>query len=554
MTYVETSGAPTRVGGVSLQVRGLTWTPLGRRGPVLDRVELSVAAGERVLVVGASGAGKSTLLRGLAGVLDVVEPGDLSGQVLIDGTSTRPGDGRVGLLVQDPSDARVAGTIGRDIAFGPENLGLPRAQIADRVAWALAAVDLPYGPGHAAAALSGGESQRLALAGVLALMPQVLLLDEPTSMLDDDSAARVRDVVSAVVDDTGATLVVVEHRIDGWVDLVDRLVVLGQGRGVIADGPVRRVLAEHREELLAAGIWVPGEPAPTPDSVDSAWCDPWLDLPTPGEALLGARGVRVVRRPRRGLRVVRAAEPDVVVLDGLDVDVAAGRSLALRGRSGAGKSTLLGVLLGLEGPTAGEVRAGPSYAPGPVLQPHRWSSRELAARVGWVPQRAQLTLTSNESVRDCLLATPRALGRLEGPRAAAAYARVDGLLETLGLGPLAHRNPHHLSGGELRRLAVAGALAHGPAVLGFDEPTVGQDRLTWAAVAGLMMSAREAGCAVLAGTHDAALARRCDATVTLRAGRVVPEPAPELVPGLVRDPVEDAVEDGARKRSPGAHP
>ncbi|GMA42222.1 ABC transporter ATP-binding protein [Mobilicoccus caccae] len=205
----------------ALEARGLTWTPLGQDDPILDGVDLRVEPGERVLLAGASGAGKSTLLRALAGVLGEAEAGDLDGQVRVDGEPVRAGDGRVGLVLQDPAVSLVAGRVGRDVAFGPENLGVPRAEIGERVAGALAAVDFPYGPEHRSAALSGGEAQRLALAGVLAMRPDVLLLDEPTAMLDDDSAAHVRDAVAGVVADRRVSLVVVEHRLDRWLGVGD---------------------------------------------------------------------------------------------------------------------------------------------------------------------------------------------------------------------------------------------------------------------------------------------------------------------------------------------
>ncbi|WP_040322208.1 ABC transporter ATP-binding protein [Austwickia chelonae] len=511
--------------GAAIDIRGLTWTPLGRRRPILDGIDLHVEPGERILIAGASGAGKSTLLRALAGVVDTVDPGTLTGTVTIDDDPTRAGDGRVGLLVQDPADARVAGTIGRDVAFGLENLGIPRTDIHPRIAAALAAVDIRYGPGHATSALSGGEAQRVALAGIIALRPRVILLDEPTSMLDDDSARAVRDAVVAAADEAGATLIVVEHRLTGWVDVVDRLVVLGADGRIIADGPVRRTLDEQTGELLTAGLWVPGAPAPEALALPEELCTPWPGVRvSAGQTLVTAEDVRVVHRPRRGLRVIRRAEPDVTALDGVDLTLTAGRAAALRGTSGAGKSTLLGVLTGIDRPTGGQVRADAAWADGAPSELHRWDSAQLAARVGWVPQRAELTITSTRSVRDCLLSTPHALGR-DVSDAGAAARRIDATLDVLGLARAASRHPYRLSGGELRRLAVAGALVHGPTLVAFDEPTVGQDRHTWAVVAGLVSSARTAGCAVVASTHDDLLTGLADDVHHLTRGRLRPRPA-----------------------------
>lgn len=497
---------------------------------MLDGVDLRIEPGERVLVVGASGSGKSTLLKALAGVLDAVEPGDLTGAVLVDGAPVVGGDGRVGLLVQDPADARVAGRIGRDAGFGPENLAVPRDELLRRVGWALEAVGIGYGVEHRADALSGGEAQRLALAGVLAMRPGALLLDEPTSMLDDTSAAAVREAVRRVVERTGATLVVVEHQLTGWLELVDRLVVLGAaGDDVVADGPVGAVLTEHGPALARLGIWVPGMADPDPVDVPATLVQPLVAHP-PGLVVLEARGVGVRRRERRGLTVLRRDPRIVTALDGVDARVRAGGLDVVIGPSGAGKSTLLLVLSGLDAPTHGRVVAHAAVARGAGADPARWTSKQLAARIGWVPQRAELTIVG-ASVAESILATGRALGlddRL-------AQRRAKGLLEVLGLGDLATRNPHQLSGGELRRLAVASGLAHGPDILACDEPTVGQDRHTWAAVAGLLGAAARSGVAEIVATHDPRLIALADGRQRLTGGRVSPDGG-DLVAGPGGDP------------------
>ena len=254
-------------------------------------MSLTLRPGERVLLVGPSGSGKSTLLRALAGLLETVDAGELTGAVTVDGVA--PGDrpGAVGLVLQEPGAGVVAASVGRDVAFGPENVRMPRADMAGAVASALAAVglgDLPLDT--PTSALSGGQTQRLALAGTLALDPSVVLLDEPTAMLDPASAQEVRDAVAALTSGEGRpgsvraprtghghpspTLVVVEHVLGPWVDLVDRLVVLSSDGLVVADGPVRETLASERDRLLAMGIWVPGAGPPEPLPVDAALVAP----------------------------------------------------------------------------------------------------------------------------------------------------------------------------------------------------------------------------------------------------------------------------------------
>jgi energy-coupling factor transporter ATP-binding protein EcfA2 len=480
-------------GGAAIQVRGLTWRPAGRRRPVLADFELSIPAGERVLLAGPSGAGKSTLLRAIAGLLLTADVGDLTGSVTIDGRPPQETPGQVGLLLQDPTAAVVAARVSRDVAFGLENTRVPRQQMPARVRRALAAARFPYAGDRGTRSLSGGETQRLALAGALALGPRVLLLDEPTSMLDAQHAAEVRRALLEVCSETGVTLVVAEHRLAPWVDHVDRCVVLdGDGR-VVADGPAAATLERHSVSLRHQGIWVPGARPPAPLRVDAALLEPRRALPV-GASLLEADSVEVrYRSPFGG----RRAEPGTLALAGVDCAVEAGRTVTLAGPSGAGKSTLLAVLAGLQRADAGTARVHPEYRGARGRDLVRLSSPELARCVAWVPQ-----LPEHGMVRSCvldeLLVTAQALRQ----PAAAARKRALALLELLGMADLAQARSHHLSGGEQRRLMVAAALVHGPAGLLLDEPTVGQDRITWAAVVGACLEAARAGAAVAVATHD----------------------------------------------------
>lgn len=496
-------------GGADVCVRGLSWRPARRRTPVLRGLDLSIAAGERVLVAGPSGAGKSTLLRAIAGLLATADSGDLSGSVEVDGRAVGQSPGLVGLLLQDPLAGLVAETVGRDVAFGLENSRVPREQIWPRVDAALRATGFPYAVGHPTSALSGGETQRLMLAGMLVLDTPVLLLDEPTSMLDPAAADDVRRALQAAVQTRGCTAVVVEHHLEPWVDFVDRLVVLGDGGEVIADGPVKQVLATAGPGLAAGGVWVPGLAPPRLLPVADELVRPAERGPA---ELLCATNVEVTMPA--SLTDPKAARR--VALDGVTAALHAGRALAVTGVSGAGKSTLVTVLAGLLRPTSGQVRSHPSLATARGPQPWRWRSRDLAARLSWVPQTPEHGVATS-SVLDEVLASARACGR----DMAVARRRALGLLEVFGLSHLTAASPYHLSGGEQRRLMVAAALAHGPYGVLLDEPTVGQDRRTWAAVIGAVSAARTAGCGVAVSTHDsAAVAAVANETVRLAGGRV----------------------------------
>ena len=483
-----------------LRAVALTWQPLGSDRPVLDGVSLRIGPGERVLLAGVSGAGKSTLLRAFAGVLEDHTPGELSGEVTVGGAPAVAGRGDVGLVGQQPFDSIVAETVGRDAAFGPENLGLPVTQIHDRIAEALDLVGFPHGPDRSTGALSGGQAQRLALAGVLAMRPDALLLDEPGAMLDAPSAARLRAAVADVVTSTGATLVVADHDISGWAGIVERLVVIHEG-DVLADGPFQEVLATHGARLLDAGLWVPGAPDPEPVAADLAGSAPR----EPGEIVVKARGIVVDRKPPLTLRSSRD-DRSQRVLDGVDVELRRGELVSLHGDSGAGKSTLLAALLGSLPVASGEVKAGGD-------DPAGLTSRQLAARVGWVPQFSE-SLVVGDTVLSSLTATALALGQ---PREDVQHT-ARRLLALVGLGGMENRHPLSLSGGEQRRLAVISSVLHSPGTVLADEPTVGLDRVAWAAVAGVLLAARNSGSGVLVATHDAALKKLADRRISLAEG------------------------------------
>jgi energy-coupling factor transport system ATP-binding protein len=495
-------------GGADVGVDRLTWTPARRKSPALVDVTFDIAVGERVLLAGPSGAGKSTLLRAMAGLLLTADHGDLAGSVHVSGRAAgaRPGD--AALLLQDPTAAVVAETAGRDVAFGLENCSVPRPQLWPAVKRALGEARFPYGVDRATSALSGGELQRLSLAGCVALGPSLLLLDEPTSMLDPRVADEVREAIRHVVRERRTTLVVVEHRLEPWLDFVDRLIVLEAG-GVIADGRPEAVLREHGARLATAGVWAPGTAPPRPLSVGA-------ESVAPSRAVTGTvvESERLSVTLRAGLVDRRARQ---VALREVDSTVDAGRVLAVTGSSGAGKSTLLGALGGVIRPSDGRVQAAAELATRRGRSPWRWTSRDLAARLAWAPQAAEHGIVAT-TVHDEV----RAAGRAIGARPAWLDARADALLDQLGLAHLAAASPYHLSGGEQRRLMVAAALAHGPAAVLLDEPTVGQDRNTWAAVLGALAAARDAGAGVALSTHDelAVEALKADA-VALEAGRRV---------------------------------
>jgi energy-coupling factor transporter ATP-binding protein EcfA2 len=481
---VSDSDFPTPVAGVRVRARDWSWRHAGRSRPAVTGLSFDIEPGERVLLLGPSGAGKSTLLSGLAGVLGGDEEGEQTGELLIDGRSPAESRGRIGLVLQDPDSQVVLARVGDDVAFGCENLGVPRDETWRRVGSALSAVGLDLPLDHPSSSLSGGQKQRLALAGALAMRPGLLLLDEPTANLDPEGVAEVRDAVARSLTGWTTTLVVIEHRVSVWQDLVDRVIVLDPDGGILADGAPDRVLSAEGERLAAAGVWVPGFPPARPLRLPGATA--------PGLELLRAASLGIGRghQKRRSL----PAEPG----SGIELSVDAGLATAITGINGAGKSTLALTLAGLLAPVSGSVEASERLSEGAGPHPHAWKSRQLLTRIGTVFQNPEHQFLA-ATVRAELAIGPRALGLPQGE----VNARVDGLLARLRLDKLAGANPFTLSGGEKRRLSVATVLATAPRVLVLDEPTFGQDSRTWQELVALFAELLEAGSSVVAVTHDA---------------------------------------------------
>ncbi|MCX2162840.1 ABC transporter ATP-binding protein [Corynebacterium auriscanis] len=501
--------------GAEIVLDNFGWRHAGRRDPAIAGINARIAPGEKVMLLGTSGAGKSTLLAGIAGVLGDVEEGEAHGHVTIDGELPQFCRGRVGMVLQDPDSQVIAARVGDDIIFGCENLGVDPAEMWRRARQAVRTVgldsidtDIEAVLARPTERLSGGQKHRLALAGVLAMQPGVIVLDEPTANLDPQATVEVRDAVIAAAKTTGATLVVVEHRVGTWVEHMDRAIVLGATDGetptshIIADGPIDQILRQHGEQLAASGMWVPGVP---------------IEL----EALDGGASTQKNLVTTHDLKIGWNANHPVQ--QELNLQLPAG-STVLTGDNGAGKSTLALTVAGLLRPVAGQVNArglmessGPGasgmMAGGDTLghrgapnfrrpsrhspHPHAWKSRDLVRRIGFVFQSPEHQFAAR-TVREELLLGPATVGM----DSAEAEQRADDLLAQLRLSRLAKANPYTLSGGEKRRLSVAAMLATRPRLLILDEPTFGQDRATFHTLVRLFQQLVEQEYSLLSITHD----------------------------------------------------
>ena len=461
-----------------IRADGLWFRYASRPQPAFADVSFEVEAGECLLVIGPSGCGKSTLALALAGLVPRELPGEWRGQLLVDGldpTTTAGSEiaARVGLVFQDPGSQLVMERVEDDVAFGLESRAWSRESMLARVPESLDEVGLAGLERRRTSRLSGGQQQRLALAGALAPRPGILVLDEPTANLDPPAARAFAARMTALRAARAVTMVLVEHRVDIAWSLADRVLALGPDGRPIDFGAPAAVLARSRDRLLAAGAWLPDEPAglsrrraaPPPGTPDGA--------AGPGPIVVAARAVRYAYDG-----------PDVI--QGVDLAVAAGERTVIVGTNGSGKSTLGRLLVGLLRPSRGQVRLDghdPSRLSPPALAQH-------AAYLFQDPEQQFVTLRVADEVTLGLDQTARR-------NAEALMDRID-----LPLALFGDRSPYTLSGGEQRRLSLATALVRHPRLLVLDEPTFGQDRRGHEALLQILAERVDDGAAVLAATHD----------------------------------------------------
>ena len=513
--------------GARIELNNFSWHHPGRPEPVINGLNLTINPGEKVLLLGTSGAGKSTLLHAIAGVLHDDDGESAGGTITINGQAPAEARGTAGMMQQDPESSIVMATVGNDVAFGPENLRVPREEIWGRVTEALTAVglnDLPLD--HPSSALSGGQKQRLGLAGILSMHPGAMILDEPTANLDPSGVQEVRDSILAAAEATGATLLVVEHRVSIWAPHMDRIIVLGEGGTITHDGAPDTVLTEARQELIDAGVWVPNYVPRAPQNATGEVAG--------GEALLRAENLSITRaqptpKQRRARRrtIKRLGDtPAPVPVDlpvlrgGINLTLHAGEHLSVLGPNGAGKSTLALTLAGLLTAPDGTLTAtdalrnydGGNHSGNQNSgeREHRahwdvptWTPAQMLSRIGYVFQEPEYQFIRG-TVREELELGPRRLAALtrEPLNEAELTERTNTLAHHLRLNHLLDANPFTLSGGEKRRLSVASALATAPKILILDEPTFGQDARTWAELVDLIRELLAGGTAVISITHD----------------------------------------------------
>ncbi|MBK9603002.1 MAG: ABC transporter ATP-binding protein [Anaerolineales bacterium] len=512
----------------------VTYKHYGKTAPALMDMNLTIQRGSFTLLVGPSGSGKSTLCMLLNGIIPQILGGKLTGTITVDGhdiakTPVQELAQSAGMLFQDPEWMFATLKVEDEIAFGPENLRRDPKQIIESVEKTLDFVGLQRLRKNLVWALSGGQTQKLGLASVVAMEPPLIILDEPTANLDPATTHSVHQLILKLRDEGKAVLLVTKD-LDEFMAEADDMILLAEGR-VVAQGAPRDVVAQHGDKMLELGVWLP-EPTeiglrlkadgkfnkPVPITVEEAvdvFADVKFNESKPDEKLVADPEILI-----HAENVEFTYSNNFKALRGVSFDIKQGEIVAIVGQNGAGKSTLSKLLVGLLKPTAGEMTMFGRSA-------KRWKVQDLANQIALVfqnPEHQFLCDTVREELAYSLLA--------QGiDDADVVNKRVEEMLARLDITDTADSHPFSLSAGAKRRLGVATMLIGGSAkLLIVDEPTYGQDRRLTERLIQLINNLRSEGITVLMITHDMRLVdAHIDRAIVMANGEKIFDGSPNML-------------------------
>lgn len=521
-----------------VKLEKLTYSYPHSDSQALSDVNLELEKGEFVLLVGSSGCGKSTLVRCLNRLVPEISGGSFSGRVLLRGKDLKKEKINrlaleVGMVFQNPETQLFCLTVAEDISFGPENLGLPRIEVLSRVEKALKAVRLEKLRDHFIFTLSGGEKQRTAIGGNLAMEPEILVLDEPTSDLDPAGTQEVLELLRRLNEEKQTTLILIEHKLDSVFEMADRMLVMDEGR-LIFDGKPFEILCREEETLKKLGIHPPqlieiarllgmdseASIAPSYENVLKRLAE-LLKVPAAKSQLESWKGQKLetstsILSSEDNLPHVRIEnlcyrlEDGSEILKNINLDIKNGEFLALLGHNGAGKTTLAGHLIGFFRPSCGRILLNGKDTEG-------YSTAQLSRKVGYLFQNPDSQIFMDSVIKEIRFGLETV-----GIPEEEIEKRVNESLEIMELSAYKNRHPHSLSRGQRQRLAVASILAIEPDLLVLDEPTTGQDRGHIFKFLDKIRELKKLGKTVILITHDMELvAEYAERVVVMKQGRIL---------------------------------
>ncbi|SDI26398.1 ABC transporter ATP-binding protein [Natribacillus halophilus] len=505
--------------------------------PTVQDITAFFRSGSRSLILGPSGVGKSTLILALNGIIPQSLDAEVSGEIAIGdvhpqhqtvGEMSR----KVGILFQDPETQFCMYSVEEEVAFGLENLQVPREKMEPVIHDSLQNAGLLHVRQEPIHALSGGMKQKLALACLMAIDPEVLILDEPTANLDPQATIDVFALIDHWGKRANKTMIFIEHQLDDMIHFIDDVIILNKSGKVAYTGKPRALFQEHANRLFADGIWLPKTVRTAITLEDRIKWDPFPLVLTELEQQLKKEGIPQPAMPYPKAEEEPKSEKPIVemqdvyyqydhkskspfVLSGLTLHIHRGEFVALAGPNGAGKSTVAQLLLGVKKPSSGIIK----WKDRPLAS---WPGDQFMSQIGLVMQNPESQFIT-ERVDEEISFGPKRMGWSKDE----LQSHVDQLLETFDLAHVRAQNPFSLSQGQKRRLSVATMLFNHQELLILDEPTFGQDAANTEQLMKLLKSLQKQGKTILMITHDMGLADQyASRMIVLQEGGCAYEGAP----------------------------
>ncbi|RDY70080.1 ABC transporter ATP-binding protein [Halobacillus trueperi] len=474
-----------------IRVEDLTLHYEERRKPVLSRLNFSSEEGENILILGPSGSGKSSLTHCLNGLYPRELDGSMDGEVYVQGRRTAsypPGEmaQNVGVVFQDPETQFCMITVEDEVAFGLENLNTPYELMVEKVDTALRWVGMEAYKTANISDLSGGQKQKVALACILAMEPEVLILDEPTANLDPVARKEFIQLLKRLKEKLAFTLLVIEHRLEGWLDLLERVLIINEDGELAYDGPLHDHLKTYAREIHEMGIQLPYA---TRTALELRWTPPYpLHIEEMPSACIPAHSHR---EEPAGEVLLKAENMDwKSILRNINLTFHEGEWIAIVGENGSGKSSLSRILAGIQPPGKGTVSLH-----GRSLK--KWKENDLRREVGYVFQNPE-----HQFIMDTVYEEVAFSLRHAGMKEAEWTRIVEETLKFCRLDGLEDQHPFLLSQGQKRRLSVATMIVEDQGMLFLDEPTFGQDEKSTSDLMSLLKEKHENGTTIVMITHD----------------------------------------------------
>lgn len=468
--------------------------------PLLSNLTLNLYTDEVTLLLGASGSGKSTISLCLNGLYPEAVEGETTGDIMFKGKNIKDFPSgilnqQIGVVFQDPESQFCMIYVEDELAFTLENLNTPVSLMPELIKKTLQLVGMKGYERYKLHELSGGEKQKIALAAVLLLEPELLILDEATVNLDPASTQEFVQLIQSIQEKRNMAILIIDHQADEWMELTNRMIVIGKNGKVMADKRPDKLFTEEKELLIQEGVFLPK----IYDNTQLLKRSSSLIAP---ETVMKLEAIGFNRKEKK-------------VLSDININMMEGRLVSIVGENGAGKSTLLEIMAGVLKPTNGKISMH-----GKLL--HQWQENELRKRIGFVFQNPEHQFITDTVYNEVTFGM-----ELHNYSKEIIEQSASSLLKRFQLDKHKFSNPFSLSGGQKRRLSVATALDEIPDVLLFDEPTFGQDAQATESLMETIFHLKEKGITIVFVTHDMELASLSDQIIVLHEGGIKFSGTPE---------------------------